>query len=104
MRRLGRRPRARRVCLNADCNHMTYGLGEGCMLRPENLTYDEQGRASFTAVLNGEVLGDFHLNVPSEANMLDALAVICAATSAGWTWRRSPRRWPTSSARTGASS
>ncbi len=71
--------RAERVCLNANCNSMTYGLGENCMLRPENLTYDEQGRASFTAVLNGEVLGDFRLNVPSEANMLDALAVICAA-------------------------
>ncbi len=71
--------RAERVCLNASCHSMTYGLGENCMLRPENLTYDEQGRASFTAVLNGEVLGDFRLNVPSEANMLDALAVICAA-------------------------
>ena len=71
--------RARRVCLNADCNHMTYGLGEGCMLRPANLTYDELGRASFTAMLDGEALGDFHLNVSSEANMLDALAVICAA-------------------------
>jgi len=71
--------RARRVCLNTDCNHMTYGLGEGCMLRPANLTYDELGRASFTAMLDGEALGDFHLNVSSEANMLDALAVICAA-------------------------
>ena len=72
-------PRARRVCENAACNHMTYGLGEGCMLRPEGLSYDAQGRASFTAVLNGERLGQFHLNVSSEANMLDALAVICVA-------------------------
>ena len=71
--------RARRVCLNADCNHMTYGLGEDCMLRPANLTYDAMGRAAFTAVLEGQPLGDFHLNVSSEANMLDALAVICAA-------------------------
>lgn len=71
--------RANRVCMNAACNHMTYGLGENCMLRPENLSYDALGRASFTAALNGEVLGDFRLNVPSEANMLDALAVICAA-------------------------
>ena len=70
-------PRARRVCENAACNHMTYGLGEQCMLRPADLTYDEFGRASFTAVLNGEALGSFHMNVSSEANMLDALAVIC---------------------------
>ena len=72
-------PRARRVCENAACNHMTYGLGEGCMVRPEGLRYDENGRASFTAALGGEKLGDFRLNVPSEANMLDALAVIAVA-------------------------
>ncbi len=72
-------PRARRVCENAACNHMTYGLGEQCMLRPLDLTYDDHGCASFTAALNGVPLGDFHMNVPSEANMLDGLAVICAA-------------------------
>ena len=72
-------PRARRVCENAACNHLTYGLGEACMLRPENLSYDALGRASFTAVIGGEALGDFRLNVPSEANMLDALAVIGTA-------------------------
>lgn len=71
--------RARRVCENAACNHLTYGLGEECMLRAVNLTYDARGCASFTAVLNGEKLGDFQLNVASEANMLDALAVIGAA-------------------------
>ena len=72
-------PRARRVCENAACNRMTYGLGENCMLRPLNLRYDAKGCASFTAALNGEALGDFHLGVASQANMLDALAVICAA-------------------------
>ena len=71
--------RARRVCENARCNHMTYGLGSQCMLRPENLRYDDRGCASFTAVLNGQALGEFALNVASEANMLDALAVICTA-------------------------
>ena len=72
-------PRALRVCENARCHHMTYGLGERCMLRPIGLEYDEHGCASFTAALNDQALGQFHLNVPSEANMLDALAVICAA-------------------------
>lgn len=71
--------RARRICENSKCNHMTYGIGEDCMLRATNLTYDERGCASFTAVLNGEKLGDFHLCISSEANMLDALAVICTA-------------------------
>ena len=72
-------PRARRVCENAPCNRMTYGMGEQCMLRPEGLEYDEHGCARFTAVLNGEALGRFHVGVASECNMLDALAVICAA-------------------------
>ncbi len=62
---------------------MTYGLGEHCMLRPANLRYDGQGRASFTATLEGRVLGDFRLSVSSEANMLDALAVICVAQIRG---------------------
>ena len=69
--------RARRVCLNARCNHMTYGLHADNDLRPENLKYDEQGFASFTAVLHGKPLGDFHIGVAAECNMLDALAVIC---------------------------
>ncbi|MBE5774219.1 MAG: UDP-N-acetylmuramate--L-alanine ligase [Clostridiales bacterium] len=71
--------RARRVAENAKCNHMTYGIGENCTLRAENLVYDERGCASFTAVIEGKKLGDFRLNISSEANMLDALAVICAA-------------------------
>ena len=75
--------RARRVCLNAKCHHMTYGLGPDNDLRPENLTYDEHGFASFTAVLGGEVLGDFHIGVAAECNMLDALAVICACRIRG---------------------
>ena len=68
--------RARRVCLNARCNHLTYGLGADNMLRAVNVSYDARGCASFTAILNGETLGDFHVGVASEANMLDALAVI----------------------------
>ncbi len=71
--------RARRVCENARCHSMTYGLSDDCTLRAENLRYDARGCASFTAVLDGNSLGDFHLNVSSEANTLDALAVICVA-------------------------
>lgn len=68
--------RARRVCLESKCNTLTYGIGENNDLRAMNLTYDELGRADFDAVLHGEVLGHFHIGVSSEANMLDALAVI----------------------------
>ena len=72
-------PRARRVCRNAACHSMTYGIGEDNDLRPADLTYDAHGCAAFTAAMNGAPIGSFRLNVPSEANMLDALAVICAA-------------------------
>ena len=69
-------PRARRVCLQSKCNHLTYGIGADNDLVAENVVYDELGRASFDAVLHGEKLGHFHVGVASEANMLDALAVI----------------------------
>ena len=68
--------RARRVCLESHCNRMTYGLNPDNDLRPENLSYDARGCAHFDAVLCGEVLGHFNIGVASEANMLDALAVI----------------------------
>ena len=70
--------RARRVCLNSKCNHLTYGIGAGNDLLAANLTYDELGRASYDAVLHGEMLGHFHIGVASEANMLDSLAVVGA--------------------------
>ena len=71
--------RARRVCENAKCNRLTYGLGEQCMLRAVNLEYDERGCATYTAVIDGRELGRFHVGVSSEANMLDSLAVVSAA-------------------------
>ena len=71
--------RARRVCMHADCNHLTYGIGANNTLRAEALEYDETGRASYTAVLDGEVLGRFHIGVPSQANMLDSLAAVACA-------------------------
>lgn len=69
-------PRARRVCLGAKCRHLTYGKGPDNDLRPENLHYDEHGRAGFDAMLNGKSIGHFHIGVATEVNMLDALAVI----------------------------
>ncbi len=68
--------RARRVCLNSRCNHLTYGLGEDNDLRAINLTYDERGCADYDALYKGNVIGHFHIGVASEANMLDSLAVV----------------------------
>ena len=72
-------PRAKRVCRNARCRSLTYGLGEDCDLRAMDVSYDAHGFASFRAVLDGEALGAFHMGVASKANMLDALAVIAVA-------------------------
>lgn len=72
-------PRARRVCENARCNRLTYGLGENCALRAVDVEYDPKGCATYTAVLEGHTLGRFHVGVSSEANMLDSLAVVAAA-------------------------
>lgn len=71
--------RARRVCMNSQCNKLTYGLGEDCMLRAVDLVYDERGCATYTAVIDGKTLGRFHIGVSSEANMLDSLAVVATA-------------------------
>lgn len=71
--------RARRVCMNSQCNKLTYGLGDDCMLRAVDLVYDERGCATYTAVIDGKTLGRFHIGVSSEANMLDSLAVVAAA-------------------------
>ena len=71
-------PRARRVCENARCNRLTYGLGENCALRAVDVEYDPKGCATYTAVLEGRTLGRFHVGVSSEANMLDSLAVVAA--------------------------
>ncbi|MDD6883207.1 MAG: UDP-N-acetylmuramate--L-alanine ligase [Eubacteriales bacterium] len=75
--------RARRVAENAACPCIPYGLGAHNRLRPEHLRYDEAGRAEFDAVLDGRTLGHFHLAVATEANMLDALAVIATAAVRG---------------------
>ena len=71
--------RVLRVIRESGLPHTTYGLGEGNTLRPEGLSFDERGRASFTAVWEGEPLGAFALGVPGQANLLDALATIAVA-------------------------
>lgn len=75
--------RARRVCLNSACNHLTYGVRPGNDLTVENLTYDERGFAEYDAVLRGKNIGHFYVGVAGEANMLDSLAVIAVCSIRG---------------------
>lgn len=75
--------RARRVCVNSKCNHMTYGIGEDNDLRAVNLTYDELGHADYDAYLHDRMIGHFHVGVSGEANMLDSLAVVAVCSIRG---------------------
>ena len=68
--------RVRRVCLQANCHHITYGLNEANDLTPANLVYGKDGKAEYDAVLNGRKIGHFHVGVPGEVNMLNSLAAI----------------------------
>lgn len=63
---------------NVSCNKITYGIKSG-NFTAEAISYDSRGFASFTALYNGKVFGNFRLLVPGEHNVLNALASIAAA-------------------------
>ncbi len=71
--------RVRRVLGSLRCHTRTYGLEPHNEVRAENISYDEQGRAHFTATLFGHPLAEIDLAVAGEKNLLDALACIAAA-------------------------
>ena len=67
----------------ASCNTLPYGLNPRNRLRPENLLYDEFGRASFEAVLDGKRIAQIKLQVAGDFNMLNALATVGSAFVTG---------------------
>ncbi len=71
--------RVRRVLESARCRTRTFGLEPHNEIRAENISYDEQGRAYFTATLYGHQLMEVELSVAGEHNLLDALACIAVA-------------------------
>ena len=71
--------RVRRVLESLSCHTRTYGLEPFNEVRAEEISYDETGRAHFTATLFGHPLMDVQLAVAGEANLLDALACIAVA-------------------------
>ena len=72
-----------RVIRESGLPHVTYGLGEENTLRPEALSFDEHGRAHFTAMWEGAPIGEFSLGVAGRANLLDALATIAVSRLRG---------------------
>ena len=62
-----------------DCHVLTYGMGRTCDFRPENLTYDAQGRGSFDVVRHGNSLGHVSLQVAGFFHVYNALATVACA-------------------------
>ena len=71
--------RVRRVMERANCRTRSYGLSPHNELSADQISYDELGRARFTATLFGHPLCEVEMKVAGEHNMLDALAAIAVA-------------------------
>lgn len=60
---------------------VTYGLTEACDYYPSDITFDEKGCATYTAMHQGRALTSVKLNIPGMHNVSNSLAVIAAALS-----------------------
>ena len=60
---------------------VTYGLTEACDYYPSDITFDEKGCATYTAVHQGRALTSVKLKIPGMHNVSNSLAVIAAALS-----------------------
>lgn len=76
-------PRVLRQLKRLHCRICSFGLQADNDLHPDQLMYDEQGRASFDAVLNGKTIGHVDLAVAGAFNVMNALAAIGAAVALG---------------------
>lgn len=63
------------------CRTCTFGLEPQNVIRAEDLTYDEDGCASFTVTYYGHPLTEIELTVAGEHCVKDALAVIAVANA-----------------------
>ena len=72
--------RVRNVLASLSCRTRTYGLEPQNEIRAEEISYDENGCAHFTATLFGHPLTEVELRVPGEHNVKNALAVIAVAS------------------------
>ncbi len=62
---------------------ITFGYGENCDYRPENLDFNNGSFAKFTLTKGGESVCDITLNVPGKHNILNAVAAAVAALYVG---------------------
>ena len=63
-----------------SCKVITYGISDTCDYNAKDVSYDEKGCACFTLVRStGEEIKNFHLGVPGEHNIYNALSAIALA-------------------------
>ena len=67
----------------ADCHTISYGIDHPADWTAREISYDQEGCASFMAVKNGKTFGTFGLKVPGRHNIYNALASIAAADVMG---------------------
>ena len=75
-------PALRDILGKAQCPVETFGLGEGADWRAVDVKPAADG-GRFRLLRRGADLGEFHLGVPGEHNLRNALAAVAAASAAG---------------------
>ena len=66
-----------------DCTVETFGLADGADWQAKNIIHEPDGKNTFDVYYKGELFGNFHLNVPGDHNIANALASIAAAHFVG---------------------
>lgn len=61
------------------CTVETFGMTEDAVWQARNILHETDGTNTFDVYYKGEKFGGFHLNVPGDHNILNALASIAAA-------------------------
>ncbi|WP_205684301.1 UDP-N-acetylmuramate--L-alanine ligase [Clostridium formicaceticum] len=69
-------PQVREIYSSADCNIVTYGIKTPADFIAQDISFDKEGHPNFKVLYQGEVFGDFRLNIPGLHNVYNALASI----------------------------
>lgn len=73
----------RDIMNEVECNIISFGLSDENDVYPENVTYDELGRARCQVMLFGQPMTELRLQVPGEYMLINALAVLACTYTLG---------------------
>lgn len=79
----GDQPLVMRLAREVQQPRILYGLSPECDYTADDITFDDTGCASFTALFHGERLGRISLNIPGDYNIVNALAATGVARLVG---------------------